>query len=420
MKKRITVAIIGCGNRGCVVYGHHMTESFPDKYQIVALCDIQARVVERQGEAFSIPAENRFTSEEAFFAEKRADLLVIATQDKDHVRMTVKGLELGYDILVEKPLTSSREECRQLLDAQKKYGGKVLVGHVLRYAPAFRKAEELLRSGVIGKLITIESLEQVWFGHYAHSFTRGNWRRSDETSPMIIAKCCHDFDLLQYYAGSKCESLSSVGDLTWFKAENAPEGATERCADCPHIETCPYSAKRIYLDRWKRRGGNYAFTSTAVFTRPITEEAIWEMLRTSPYGRCVYHCDNNVVDHQLTTMTFENGVKATLTMMAFTGSGGRIMRFHGSLGEIILDEEAEYVKLKRFSEDDQIWKFDELVTVNAEGHGGGDYALVSELYTTLTDESEARTSLEASVESHLMAIAAEESRLAGGERKLVH
>ena len=420
MKKQLTVAIIGCGDRGCGVYGRLMHDSFPEEYKTVALCDVQDFKLARYGEAFGVPEESRFSDEKVFFEKKRADLLVIGTQDRDHYRMTVKGLSLGYDILVEKPLTASRKECKGLLAAQKKYGGKVFVGHVLRYAPAFRKAEELLASGVIGKLIAIDALEQVWFAHMAHSFVRGNWRRSDETTPMILAKCCHDFDLLQYYAGSKCKLVSSVGELSWFKPENAPAGATDRCLDCPHVDTCPYSAKWLYIDHWKRNPV-YPFTMTVCPARPLTEEAIREALRETNYGRCAYACDNNVVDHQMTVMTFENGVTASLTMMAFTGTGGRIYKFHGSLGEIILDEEKRYVELKLFSKENTKWEFDELGAGDPSvGHGGGDYHLVKELYEMLTENGEERSSLKNSIESHLMGIAAEESRRAGGNAVKVH
>ena len=419
MNRVLTVAIIGCGGRGCRTYGRLMHDNFPEYFRVVALCDIKPDVLSFQSERLNVPNENCFLNENDFFRQKRADLLVIGTQDQDHARMTLTGLSLGYDILVEKPLTSRREECEALLEAQKRYGGKVMVGHVLRYAPAFRKADELLRSGVIGKLIAIDALEQVWFGHYCHSFVRGNWRSSKETSPMILAKCCHDLDILQYFASSRCESLSSVGDLRWFKPENAPEGCADRCVDCAFVDTCPFSAKKLYIDSF-HRDPNYVFSSIITYPNPLTEEEIWKALRNGPYGRCVYRSDNDVVDHQMTAMTFENGVKATLTMMAFTGNGGRIYKLHGSMGEIVLDEEQGIVKLKRFFLDDQVWKIDDLITVEHGSHGGGDFLLVSELYGILTGAGEARSSLEASVESHLMGIAAEESRLEGGKLKYIH
>lgn len=422
MEKQLTVAIIGCGGRGCGAYGRIMHELFPEKFKIEALCDIKPEVLARQGEALEVKEENRFLDEKVFFETKRADLLVIGTQDRDHVRMTLRGLELGYDILVEKPLTASRKECKQLIDAQKKYGRKVLVCHELRYAPAFRKADEFLKSGAIGKLLAIDALEQVWFGHMAHSFVRGNWRRDDETSPMILAKCCHDLDLLTYYAGSKCKSISSVGSLVCFKPENAPEGATERCLDCKYVDTCPYSAKRIYINRWKRNP-DYDFSKIIAFERPLTEEALVKALRNGPYGRCVYHCDNNVVDHELSVMTFENGVHATLSMVGCTGNGGRVIKFHGTLGEIFLDEENDFVQCKVFAEDTDDWKkftISEMASAYNKGHGGGDVGLVSELYDMVLGNVEERTSLEASIESHLMAIAAEESRVKGGKLVKVH
>ena len=396
-----------------------MLDEFPQCYEISALCDINPEVLSLQGGILNVPEENRFTDERAFFEKKRADLLLICTQDKDHVRMTLKGLSLGYDILVEKPVAATREECGSLLEAQKKYGGKVLVGHVLRYAPAFRHAETLLRSGAIGKLIAIDDIEQVWYGHQAHSYVRGNWRRDDESTPMIMAKCCHDLDILQHFAGSRCKSLSSTGGLSWFKPENAPEGAADRCLDCRFVETCPYSAKRLYLYRLRNKPG-YVFARVITYPNPLNEEEILKALRNGPYGRCVYRCDNNVVDHQMTVMTFENGVTASLTMTAFTGNGGRILRLHGSLGEIIIDEEQDTVTFKEYGKESRVWKISELVTKGIEGHGGGDYCIVSDIYRILSGEGEARTSLESAIESHLMAIAAEESRLSGGKLVYVH
>ncbi|MBQ9510967.1 MAG: Gfo/Idh/MocA family oxidoreductase [Clostridia bacterium] len=417
MGKIFTVAILGCGSRGANAYGRKMFD-MPDKYKIVSLCDINPEKLRLTKETFSVPDEETFTDENEFFKKKRADVIVIATQDQDHVRHCVKALELGYDVLLEKPLTKTKKGCDALLNAQKKYGGKVLVCHVLRYAPAFIKAAELIDSGAIGRLVEIDNTEQVAFWHQAHSFVRGNWRRSDETSPMILAKCCHDLDLLQFFAKSKCKSLSSVGDLTFFTPENAPEGAAERCLDCKYIDTCPYSAKQVYITRF---GGNEITWPSSAITlkRPLTAENVMEALKDGPYGRCVFHCDNNVVDHQLTTMTFENGVKATLTMVAFTGKSGRLMFLRGTLGEVIVDEEHGKVILKQFMKDTQEWEISSLVSAG-DGHGGGDSGIVGALYETLAGGKEGATTLKESIESHLMGIAAEKSRLAGGKLTKVH
>lgn len=411
-----TVAIIGCGNRGAEAYGA-LLNARPEQFKIVALCESNPEKLKKYGDRFGVDA--RFQNEEEFFREKRADLLVIATMDADHVRQGIKALSLGYDLLLEKPISSKREECEQLLNAQRKYGGKVLVCHVLRYAPGFVKTAELLNSGAIGRLVSIQALEQVMYWHQAHSYVRGNWRRTEDTAPMILAKCCHDLDLLQYYAKSRCKSISSVGELTFFTPENAPEGAAKRCTDCRLIETCPYSAKRIYVDKWHEEGClPTVWPHNQITTAyPITEEALYKALREGPYGRCAFACDNDAVDHQLTQMTFENGVKAELLMTAFTAKGGRIYKFFGTLGELVLNEEEDEITVKPFGGEVQVIPIKPLIE-GGYGHGGGDSGLISQLYDILTGKGTNETTLEASVESHLMGICAEESRLAGG--KLVY
>lgn len=418
-KKIFTVAIIGVGARGANAYGWQLNDA-TDRFNIVALCDIRPERLDIFGKKFNVPENARFTDENEFFKEKRADLILIATQDKDHVRHCLKAFELGYDIMTEKPLTDKREECEALLAAQKKYGGKVLVCHVLRYAPLFLKAEEMIEKGKIGKLVAINATERVQFSHQSHSYVRGNWRNTNASAPMILAKCCHDLDLLQWYAKSKCESISSMGDLVYFKPENAPEGAAERCLDCKYVDTCPYSAKKHYIDRWhyENKPSN-SWPMNVLVTEPVTEEKLYEALKTGIYGRCVYHCDNNVVDHQLTQMTFTNGVKASLLMTAFTNAGGRRITFHGTLGEIVLEEQTDSVVLNCFNGETETFSVKALEE-SGYGHGGGDIFLIRKLYEVLTGEQEAATSLEASVESHLMGICAEESRLKNGELVYVH
>lgn len=415
----IKVAIIGCGGRGGRAYGRIMHDSFGGKFQIVALCDINPNVLYAMRDQFQVEPENLFLDENIFFEKKRADLLIIATQDRDHVRMAIKGMQLGYDMLVEKPLTSRRDECRHLMNVQKQYGNKVMVCHVLRYAPAFTKVDELLNSGEIGKLISVSVLEQIHYLHYAHSYVRGNWRSAEETSPIILAKCCHDLDLIQHYANARCSTVSSVGDLSWFKNENAPQGHADRCIDCQYIETCPYSAKRIYLDNWKENN-EFHFSALMTYPYPASEEEIMKGLREGRYGKCVYSCDNNVADHQMTVMAFENGVTATLTLMAFTGNGGRVIRLFGTMGEIVLDEEADIVKIKVYGKKQNCWKISDLIKKKIGGHGGGDYMLINDLYDMMTGVIKSPTTLSESVESHLIGIAAEESRLNNGMLVRVH
>lgn len=423
MKNKVfTVAIIGVGSRGADIYGRLLMK-LQDRFKIVSLCDPKQHRIKFFGEEFGVPETSRFIDENEFFAQKRADLLVIASLDNDHVRQCLKGFELGYDILMEKPITERREECEQVLAAQKKFGRKAFVCHVLRYAPAFVKVAELLNRGSIGRLVAINSVEGVSYWHYVHSYVRGNWRNRRCAAPAILAKCCHDLDLLQYYAKSKSKTVSSVGDLTYFTPKNAPEGAANRCLECKHIEDCPYSAKRVYVDRWYAQNcPQDIWPYNIINTAPTTEDKIYEALKIGPYGRCAFYCDNDVVDHQIVEITFENGIKATLTMMAFTKEMGRKMNFYGTLGEIILDEVEGFIQVRLFGGENITYSIKDLGAEESAsyGHGGGDFYIINELYDILSGKDKSSTSLETSIESHLMGICAEESRLNDGKLIYVH
>lgn len=430
MDKVFTVSILGCGSRGHYTYGRCMTENLKGKFEIVSVCDIDQTKIDMAKSAWGVKDENCFLDWEEFFAEKRSDALVIATQDRDHVKMCIKALELGYDILLEKPISPVEEELYELLEAYNKHKKKVIVCHVLRYAPAFLKIKEMLDSGAIGKIVCIDWLEQVTYWHQAHSFVRGNWRNDEETSPMIMQKCCHDLDLLQYYADSKCKTVYSVGDLSFFKKENQPEGAASHCKDCKYIHDCVYSAERLYIEK-RKKDFDWAFDKPDVddnarqqgwpfnvvdLTRPITEESMRAAYENNQYGRCVFDCDNNVVDNQTVVMQFENGIKANLTMTAFTALPGRKMTFHGTLGEIEMDEENNYIRLSRYGKGTQMFSIKEILKDamnDTFGHGGGDLMLVHDFYKALAGDDALGTTLDKSIESHLMALAAEKSRRTG-------
>lgn len=413
-EKTYSVAIIGCGSRGRDVYGRLFLRD-KNRWNIVSLCDTDETSLNLAKNDFSVKDELCFLNDVDFFKEKRADLLVIATQDRDHVRMCVKALELGYNVLLEKPISPKEEELKAVLAAQKKYGGKVLVCHVLRYAPAFVKIKELLSSGKLGRLIGIEALEQVGYWHQSHSYVRGNWRREEETSPMIMAKCCHDLDLLQWYADSSCKEVYSVGRLNFFKRENRPAGAADRCRDCKYINSCIYSAENLYVKRWHADFCPEDAWPYNVIDRefPNTEENIRKAYENGPYGRCVFACDNDVVDHQVVVAQFENGVTASLTMTAFTEWGGRKMTFHCTHGLIEFDETNNFIRVYYFGDRKDEYdtrKIAEELGKDYFGHGGGDAVMIKKLYDILSGNSDPETELSRSIESHLMALASEKSR----------
>ena len=410
MKDILTVAIIGLGCRGADSYGQIVNND--PRFNIVSLCEIRKVRLDRFQKEFNVKEEECFLDENEFFQKRRADVLVLATQDKDHVRHCLKALELGYDILLEKPITTNLEECYQLIAAQEKYGNKVIVCHVLRYAPAYCKMFELLNTGAIGKLVNIHAIEQVSYWHQAHSYVRGIWRREYETSPMIMAKCCHDLDLLQALAGSYFSSISSVGELTFFKKENQPEGAADKCHECQFEHTCPYSAYRIYVERWEKANKPASFWPTNVICLDpvLTKDRIIEDVKNHPmYNRCVFACDNDVVDHQETNIMFENGVSANLLMTAFTGECARHYYLHGTMGELDFDELNQYIILRKFGEAPVVYPFSALADING-GHGGGDQAIIEDVYQVCALDKPSKTTLRESLESHIMAIKAETSR----------
>ena len=415
-KKIVTVSIIGVGGRGGEAYGRYVS-LLKDKFKITHLCDINQTRLDKYGEIFEVPKENRFDDENRFFEKKWSDLLFITTQDRMHVRMAKKALELGYDIVLEKPISDSVEELQDLTKLAHEKNRKVIVCHVLRYTVFMKKLKELLNAGEIGRLVSIDQTENVVFWHEAHSYVRGNWRNTDVAVPMIMAKCCHDLDLIQDFAGSRCKSVASMGSLFYFKPENKPDGSADRCVNCKLANTCVYSAKRIYVEMWKNVGtpenaGPFNLITDAC---PLTEDALMQAITDGPYGRCAFSCDNNVVDNQTVIMQFENGVTATLKMEAFVKQGGRDIRFFGTEGELDLCEADGTITLKKYFDKDVVWRLNDL-TDDLEGHGGGDHRMIDSIYEIMTNDSEIlTTSIDNSVESHYMALAAEESRINGGK-----
>ena len=415
-KKTVTVAIIGLGGRGGEAYGRYIAK-LKDKFKITHICDINHVRLDKYGELFDVPKENRFDDEEKFFQEKLSDVLFITTQDKLHIRMAKKALSLGYDIVLEKPISDDSQELRELSELAHKTDRMIMVCHVLRYTAAMRKLKEIINSGAIGKLVSIDHTENVVYWHEAHSYVRGNWRNRKIAAPMIMAKCCHDLDLIQDFVGGRCKSVASMGSLAYFKPEFKPEGSADRCIHCKYIDTCVYSAKKIYIDMWKKCGKPINIFPFNLITDayPTTEDALLESITTSPYGRCVFACDNEVVDNQTVIMQFENGVTATLKMEAFVKNGGRDIRFFGTEGELELREGENTITLKKYFGEDIVWKISDL-TDDLEGHGGGDHRMIDELYDIMTGQNpQVATSIDESIESHYMALAAEESRLNGGQ-----
>lgn len=415
-EKIYTVAILGVGSRGGNAYGR-IINKMKDKFRIVALCDPRAERLEVFGEEFGVSGDMLFTDEEIFLRRRRADALLITTYDCDHVRECKRAFELGYKVLLEKSIATSREECLKLMEAASALSGEATVCHVLRYSPIYLKAEELINEGRIGRLVAIEATEPVGYWHQSHSFVRGNARNTRDASPMILSKCCHDLDLIAHFAKGECLSVTSVGGLSFFTEENAPDNTSARCTECRLVDECPYSAKRLYIEKWKTDGAPAdEWPTNVVAPAPVTEEKLMKAIKEGQYGRCVFRCDNDAVDHQLVQIEFKNGVKATLSMIAFTTERGRCYKFHGTYGQLTVTDRE--IRLTEYGRECEVIGIDTLID-RGLAHGGGDRGLILSLYGMLSGAG-SPTALESSVEGYLIGFAAEESRLSGGKRVYVH
>ena len=415
---KITVAIAGLGSRGLQTYAKCL-EKFADRAEIVAVADIRPDRVAVAAEKYNIPADKCFDSVESMLQQpKLADLLLICTPDDVHYQPAMDGLKRGYHLLLEKPAARSVKECRDIAQLAEEKGLNVVVCHVLRYTVFYQKIKELIDAGRVGDIMNVEAIERVGYWHQAHSFVRGNWHVAADTTPMILAKCCHDMDLLLWLTGKKCEKVTSFGHLSHYNAANKPEGAPERCADgCPHADTCLYNAERYYLDCFKR-GGN-SWPVNVVAPEP-TEEKIIEALKVKDYGRCVYQMNNDVVDHQVMNLLLEDDVTVAFTMTAFSDKGGRCMRVMGTKAEIFADMEKDIIQLMPFGGEMEEFDIRKIAT-DLSGHGGGDIKMVEDYLDVLEGKPmpSAMTTIARSVESHYVALAAEESRLNGGQLVLI-
>ena len=401
------LALIGAGQRG-MIYSDYA--GFEKGIEIVAVADPDKKKREIAAEKFSIKKERQYKDAEEFFREEKlCDAVIISTLDKDHFSQAMKALEAGYDILLEKPISPDPRECLRISEEAGRRGRRITVCHVLRYTDFFSTIKRVLDTGELGRIVAIQHNENVGNFHIAHSFVRGNWRRSDTTSPIIMAKSCHDMDILAWLAGSEAKKIASFGSLAHFKEENAPAGSAARCLDCGIAEQCHYNAVRAYLPV---RG----FWPASVLTPDQSEEGIMEALRTGPYGRCVYRCDNTVCDHQVTIIEFKNGIHASFTLSGFTDRVCRTMKIMCEQGEIRAEDNGNQIEITRFSSNavDPVEKKVIRTAIPSAGHGGGDASLMEDFIGNFENSAaQSRTAIKNSIESHIMAYAAEQSRVSG-------
>ena len=422
MSQPLEVVLIGAGQRGMRAYGPY-AHKHPEQVRFVAVAEPNPIRRQKFAEEHDIDDSRCFASWQELTAKgKLGQAAIVTTMDQMHVEPTIAALEAGYDVLLEKPMAHNLEGCVRLVQAAERAGRILQICHVLRYSPFWMKLNEVLTSGRLGRVITVEHRENVSFWHMAHSFVRGNWGNEAASNPMILAKCCHDLDIL-YWNFGKVSQLHSFGSLLHYTAESVGPEIPLRCTDgCPIEASCPFSAPATYLDfkPFKQlaanRGKSYDvdpnypnFWPFTAITEDVSYAGRLKAIQEGPYGRCVYRCDNDVVDNQVVSMQMESGATVTLIMHGHSHVEGRTLRIDGTKATL----RATFTQLdEEITIHDHLTGECERVTYEepASGHGGGDYGIMRDFVRALNGEITPLTTARESLESHLMAFAAEESR----------
>jgi predicted dehydrogenase len=411
MSEPVTLLCVGAGGRG-TGYCQFALEQ-PARARVVGVAEPRDFYRNRLVQQHAIPAAQVFHDwRDAARQPRFADAVIIATQDAMHAEPAIAFAERGYHILLEKPMAPTAADCRRIVAAVKRAGVLFAVCHVMRYTVYSQRLKELLAAGAIGDVVSVQHLEPVGYWHQAHSFVRGNWRNTAESSFMLLAKSCHDLDWLRYMIGAPCRAVASFGALKHFRREEKPAAAgnATRCCDCAYEPECPYSARKIYIGRFQR--GQTGWPVNVVAPEPSLP-ALEAALRTGPYGRCVYECDNDVVDHQVVNLLFDGRRTASFTMTAFNPGDHRQTRLFGTRG--MIEGNGVQLRLTDFLTD-KVTTIDTATASDGSlltGHGGGDGRLMDGFIRAVAENNPAHilSGPDETLESHLMVFAAEQARL---------
>ena len=399
--KPVSIVAIGAGNRTNKYLEY--VKQHPDRVRLVGVVELNDIRRQSVAERFGLEPSQCYADYHDFFRNPvQTDAVMVCTPENMHFEPTMLAIEAGYHVLLEKPIAQTLEECQAIGEAARKKGVLVSVCHVLRYHPYFMKVKELVDSGELGHIISINHRTSVGVDRAAHGFVRGIWRSERLSNPMLMSKCCHDIDFLLWLTKTPCRKLTSFGSLRWFKSKNAPEGSAERCIDCEVESRCPFSAVDLYQVRrdW--------IANFDVPEGKTIDDVIEDQLREGLYGRCVYHCDNDVVDHQIVSMEMESEVTINFSMDIFTLKDCR--ETHISLTEGEIDGDENRLRVRRFrGAEETVYDFSGLA--HQPFHAGADLAIIADFIDAIrTGRRDLVTSIERSVESHRICFEAERSR----------
>lgn len=397
--------MIGAGNRARKYLEYIL--SHPDRARLVGVVEPNPlRLDAFAASCPALPPDGCYASVDEFFARGRmADAVIIATPDDCHYDHSMRAIALGYHVLLEKPVAQTEAEAVEIAEAAARAGVVVNVCYVLHFHPYFAKLRELAHSGELGSIVSVTHRSPVGIDRAAHVYVRGAWGRKETSGPLFTSKCCHDIDYLMWLIGSPCRRISSYGSLRWFTAANAPAGSADRCVDCGIEDRCPFSAVDLYR---RRREWISNFDVPAGTT---VDDAIERELRDGVYGRCVYRCDNDVVDRQVVAVETENGVVIDFSMDLFTTDCRRTTRISLTNGEIYGDEKGITVTTFRPRSTRYI---DFSHTLGAPFHAGADFATVANFIDAIGGKPDtSSTDIMTAVESQRACDAIEAARIAG-------
>ena len=400
-QRPVSIVAIGAGNR-TNKYLEYVRRN-PDKARLIGVVELNDLRRQKVADEFDLDASCCYTDYRDFFRSPlKADAVMICTPENKHFEPAMLAIEAGYHVLLEKPIAQTLEECMAIGEAARRKNVIVSVCHVLRYHPYFIKLKELACSGELGNIISINHCTSVGVDRATHSFVRGLWSREADTNPMLISKCCHDIDFLLWLTKTRCRKITSFGSLRWFRSKNAPEGSAERCVDCKVEAQCPFSAVDLYRVRrdWI---SNFDIPQGKTIDQVIEDE-----LREGKYGRCIYHCDNDVVDHQIVSMEMDSEVTINFSMDLFTLKDHR--KTHICLTEGEIDGNETLLRVRRFRGGaETVYDFSNLS--HQPFHAGADLDIVADFIDAIhSEEKYLRTSIDLSVESHRICFEAERSR----------
>lgn len=406
--KKVKIAAVGLGNR-TRKYLRYVAEH-KEIAELVAVVDPDPSRTADVMDAFALDEDGCFPSMDSLIASGRQiDACIIGTPDIYHHELAVKAMRSGWNVLLEKPMGQTQEQCLDIVRTSVETGKMVSVCYVLRYHPYFMKLKEISGNPANGRILSIRHTERVGRDRTAHTFVRGPWNMKEMNTSVFFTKCCHDVDFVLWLAGHDVKSVSSTMGTRIFSPENAPAGASGRCCDCQVEKSCPYSAVDLYF---RRRDWIKGF---AALPGESPDDMIGRMLRESRYGRCVYDCpENDVVDCQTVFLEMESGIKAEIMMECPTDETNRVTVIDCENAVIYGDEtriEIRYKDGRRTEEHDFRW------TKSLGFHARADFRIMEEFISSINSgQLQTKTSCAESLDSHLICFRAEKCSSAADAR----